>query len=108
MPSLARPNAVALTHFLVAYSGSRRSPPFTDTLLALIGRPRSRPSSSGTQAVDEHGSPEELLGVTFTNTERVDFVILVLVFGVLVGAISAFSILITQIVSWFLSIRRTM
>jgi hypothetical protein len=69
-------------------------------MLALIGRPRPRSSPSGAQAVTENGVPEELLGITFTNTERIDFGILTLVFGVLVGAISAFSILINQIVSW--------
>lgn len=40
-------------------------------------------------------------------TERIDFVILTIVFGVLVGAISSFSILINQIVckdAWFNSI----
>ncbi|KIM22324.1 hypothetical protein M408DRAFT_291135 [Serendipita vermifera MAFF 305830] len=76
------------------FAGSRPSPPFKETLLALIGRPRARPTSTSAAAGTES---EELLGVTFTNTERIDFAILTLVFGVLVGAISAFSILINQI-----------
>jgi len=67
-------------------------------MLALIGRPRPRSSQSGAQAAPENGASEEPLGVTFTNTERIDFAILTIVFGVLVGAISAFSILINQIV----------
>jgi hypothetical protein len=68
-------------------------------MLALIGRSRPHTSQSGEQTVNEHGVPEELQGATFTNTERLDFCILTLIFGVLVGAISAFSILINQIVS---------
>lgn len=82
-----------------AFAGSRRSPSFPDTLLALIGRPRTPQTSAGASAGDEQVVSEELLGITFTNTERLDFAILTLVFGVLVGAISAFSILINQIVS---------
>lgn len=37
----------------------------------------------------------------FTKTERIDFLILVMVFGVLVGGVSSFSILINQIVRAF-------
>ena len=70
----------------VAFAGSKQSPPFIPILLALIGG-RSK---------SENG--EEL---SFTNTERIDFAILSIVFGVLVGAISSFSILINQIVSYY-------
>src|SRR4051812_34760809 len=86
-----------------AFAGSRQSPSFSDTLLALIGRPRTPQASAGARTGNDQVVSEELLGITFTKTERVDFAILVLVFGVLVGAISAFSILINQIVSLPLS-----
>ncbi|PVF99442.1 MFS general substrate transporter [Serendipita vermifera] len=63
------------------YAGSRRSPPFLSTVLALFGR-------------QGKGEYENL---TFTSTEKLDFAILVIVFGVLVGCISSFSILTNQI-----------
>ncbi|CAG8687095.1 10290_t:CDS:10, partial [Acaulospora colombiana] len=63
------------------YAGSRRSPPFLRTILALFGRQKT-------------GEEENL---SFTRTEKIDFAILVIVFGVLVGCISSFSILTNQI-----------
>ncbi|KAG8851084.1 hypothetical protein FRB91_008480, partial [Serendipita sp. 411] len=64
------------------FAGSRPSPPFTDTMAALFGRQKMS---------EDDGSP------TFSKTEKIDFAIIATVFGVLVGAISSFSILISQI-----------
>ncbi|KAG9054608.1 hypothetical protein FS842_004676 [Serendipita sp. 407] len=69
------------------FAGSRPSPPFTDTMAALFGRQKMS---------EDDGSP------TFSKTEKIDFAIIATVFGVLVGAISSFSILISQIVRFFL------
>ncbi|KAG8816418.1 hypothetical protein FRC18_001009 [Serendipita sp. 400] len=67
---------------VTAFAGSRPSPPFTDTMAALFGRQKMS---------EDDGSP------TFSKTEKIDFAIIATVFGVLVGAISSFSILISQI-----------
>lgn len=62
----------------IAYSGSQPSPPVSDTLLAWVGKETKRGSS-------------------MSGTERLDFTILVVLFGVLVAAVSTFSIFTNQI-----------
>ncbi len=67
-----------LTHVEIAYAGSQPSPPMHETLLAWIGKGvRGKSNMSG--------------------TERLDFTILVIIFGVLVAAASTFSIFTNQI-----------
>lgn len=65
------------------YAGSRPSPPIMDTISAFLGRHQS-------------SDPE---APSFTKTERIDFLILVMGFGTVVGAISGFSILTNQILA---------
>ena len=72
-----------LTHVEIAYAGSQPSPPMRETLLAWIGKGvKGKSNMSG--------------------TERLDFAILVILFGVLVAAVGAFSIFTNQI---FVSLR---
>lgn len=66
------------TDVRIAYSGSQPSPPVHETLLAWIGK--------GAKT-----------GSNMSGTERLDFTILVVLFGVLVAAVSTFSILTNQI-----------
>ena len=67
-----------LTHVEIAYAGSQPSPPMRETLLAWIGKGvKGKSNMSG--------------------TERLDFTILVILLGVLVAAVSTFSIFTNQI-----------
>ncbi|CAE6510356.1 unnamed protein product [Rhizoctonia solani] len=63
-----------------SYSGSRPSPPATQIIRALMGRARPGESS-------------------MLSRERIDMIIITLLFGSFVGAFTAFSILISQIFS---------
>jgi len=66
------------THVEIAYAGSQPSPPMRETLLAWVGKGVKGKSN-------------------LSGTERVDFTILVVLFGVLVAAVSTFSIFTNQI-----------
>lgn len=66
------------THVEIAYSGSQPSPPMHETLLAWVGKGVKGQSN-------------------LSSTERLDFTILVVLFGVLVAAVSSFSIFTNQI-----------
>jgi hypothetical protein len=66
------------THVETAYAGSQPSPPMHETLLAWVGKGVKGKSN-------------------LSGTERLDFTILVVVFGVLVAAVSTFSIFTNQI-----------
>ena len=67
----------------LAYSGSQPSPPVHQTLLAWVGKGAKGESD-------------------MSNTERLDFTILVILFSVLAAFVSTFSILTNQI---FVSLR---
>ena len=67
-----------LTHVGIAFAGSQPSPPVHKTLLAWVGKGAKGESS-------------------MSGTERLDFTILVVLFGVLVAAVSTFSIFTNQI-----------
>lgn len=69
---------ISLTHIEIAYAGSQPSPPVHKTLLAWIGKGANGKSN-------------------MSGTERLDFTILVILFGVLVAAVSTFSIFTNQI-----------